>query len=459
MCAITVLRLIMVKRYRQRKPTLDETIRWENGYVLVMLAVGIHWSFMNYAVFFLLPADPFATTLITMMSAGVAAGAINALASHLRATYAVVAPLMLTLVVGLLNRGDSLHLTFSLMVLTYVFACVSFVRNSHRTLYDAVALRFDNQDLVAHLEQTKDRALVTLESIGDGVITTDVSGLIDYLNPAAESLTGWSLNEARGRVLSDVFNVVDEKTDAKLEALVDRCLREGQTGSRSNESEMLLHRDGSRRAIEESVAPIKDRAGNTIGVLLAFRDVTSQRAFSQHISYQANHDPLTGLVNRREFQNQLERALGRTRDGRTAHALCYVDLDRFKIVNDTCGHAAGDALLCQIAECLQTTIRKNDCVARLGGDEFTVLLENCDIEKARHIMEGVRRAIGEIKFTWNDMQYQVGASIGIVPVTAASGGVKEVMTSADKACYAAKDRGRDCVYVADTIAGTQRKQA
>ncbi len=307
--------------------------------------------------------------------------------------------------------------------------------------------------------QAKERAQVTLQSIGDAVITTDSEARIDYMNPVAESLTGWSSREAGGRRIDEVLGVVDEATRAPTESPVLRCLREGQTLGLSQHT-ALLTRGGKEIAIQDSAAPIRDRAGNLIGAVMVFHDVSKERRLHRALHYQAIHDALTGLINRREFENRLTAAVESVRSNTaTRYALLYLDLDQFKLVNDTCGHPAGDQLLRQITGVLQSRVRDADTLARLGGDEFGVLLPGCGIDQATRIAETIRQAIRDFRFVWQDGVLGVGVSIGIVEITLETPTAANVMSAADVACYSAKEAGRNriSVYKPDEVPERHRE--
>ncbi len=296
------------------------------------------------------------------------------------------------------------------------------------------------------LFKEKERAQVTLECIGDAVITTDDAGKIEYLNPVAVQLTGWSAAEAQGQPLQYVFNTIDETTRAPMESPVARCLREGYSIGLANHS-ILVRRDGSELAVADIVSPIHDREGKVAGAVMVFRDVTEARTLAQQLAHQATHDALTGLANRRDFERRLQHALANARADGGEHALCYLDLDHFKLVNDTCGHAAGDQLLRQLSAMLQKKMRSRDTLARLGGDEFGLLFEHCPLGQASRIAEELLLAVQQFKFVWEGKVHGVGASIGVVPITAASENLSSVLSAADAACYTAKGKGRNQVYV------------
>jgi diguanylate cyclase (GGDEF)-like protein/PAS domain S-box-containing protein len=296
------------------------------------------------------------------------------------------------------------------------------------------------------LFREKEQAVITLESIGEAVITTDTAGKMTYLNPVAERLTGWRTTEALGVPAATILTFISDITREPVESTVGRCLKEGRAVDLAD-GVLLLRRDGTEVAIGDSAAPIRDRNGVTTGVVLVFHDVTEKRRVSRKLSHEAAHDALTSLVNRKEFERRLTRALGDTADtGVGEHALCYLDLDRFKVVNDTCGHEAGDELLRQIAALLGSHMRKRDTLARLGGDEFGALLENCPVDEAVEIAETVRRAMEEFRYVWGEQSFSLGISIGVVPITPTSGRMAAVLRAADAACYIAKEAGGNRVF-------------
>ena len=288
---------------------------------------------------------------------------------------------------------------------------------------------------------------MTLQSIGDGVITTDADGNVDYINPVAQDLTGWDMRSARGTPVTDLMMIVNEHTRATCENPVIRCLKEGRVITLP-ENSVLITKNGEEVPIQDSAAPIRDRIGNIIGSVMVFHDVSKESRLFRQLSYQASHDTLTGLINRREFENRLAGALDAIRgNAGETHALLYVDLDQFKVVNDTFGHAAGDALLRQLSETIQTQIRSTDVLARLGGDEFGILLERCSKERAIEVAEAIRGEIEGYRFEWQDSFTTVRCSIGVVLVNSEnSDDVASVMSSADVACYSAKDMGRNQVH-------------
>ncbi len=296
------------------------------------------------------------------------------------------------------------------------------------------------------LFEAKERAQVTLHSIGDAVITTDERGIIEYINPVAEALTGWPLAQAQGQVSSEVFHIVHEKNRQPAPDPVAHCLR-AQTISNLPGRAILISRNGSECYIDDSVAPIRRRDGQLLGTVLVFRDITKTQQLVHRLEHDATHDALTGLVNRIELERRLVRALTSTKKYGIQHALCYLDLDQFKLINDTAGHTAGDKLLKQISAILPKIFRERDTFARIGGDEFGLLLENCPLDRAQTIAQTVVTTIREYCFSWEGRTYQVGASIGLAPITTEIQDTAQIMTQVDIACYIAKELGRNRVHL------------
>ncbi|MDH4572231.1 ammonium transporter [Salinicola acroporae] len=294
------------------------------------------------------------------------------------------------------------------------------------------------------LSRERELALVTLASIGDGVITTDHSGLVTFLNAEAERLTGWTLEAARQLPVGQIYSLIDEASNNPIDNTARQVLASGKAIA-SLETRLLVARDGSRWPVQDSAAPIRSRGGYTVGAVVVFQDKTLTRELTRKLNHQASHDALTGLVNRREFERRLQAAL---LDARGFHVLCYLDLDQFKIVNDTCGHRAGDELLRQLSMLLRAQIRDMDLLARLGGDEFGIVFFECDLDDALRVAEGIREAIDDFRFSWEGRTFALGASIGLVALDVGRSVVlSEALSTADAACYAAKEAGRNRVHV------------
>ena len=204
---------------------------------------------------------------------------------------------------------------------------------------------------------------------------------------------------------------------------------------------------GAERSVELSVTPLKPDGGETLGLVLVLHDTSELRGITRQMTYQASHDALTGLVNRREFERRLQEAMDSAQTGDVAHALCYLDLDRFKLVNDTCGHSAGDNMLREVAAIIKEAVRDSDTVGRIGGDEFALLLVGCPLEKARQIADDVVHSVNDYRFVWKDKIFNIGVSVGLVEVGRGGGAIEDLMSSADSACYVAKKQGGLHVHV------------
>jgi diguanylate cyclase (GGDEF)-like protein len=259
--------------------------------------------------------------------------------------------------------------------------------------------------------------------------------------------------------LSEICSLIDERTMQVMPAQVAKAVRDRQFFPFGGGEVALVRRDGSSMAVEDSAAPLLGRDGAVMGGAMVFRDVTSTRRMAQRITWAATHDSLTGLVNRREFESRVEAALLSARNSETHHVLCYLDLDQFKVVNDTCGHAAGDALLKQLATVLHSRLRESDTLARLGGDEFGVLLEGCPLDRAQPIAADLLAAVRDHRFQWEGRPFTVGVSIGVVAINAVTGSRAEIFGAADTACYAAKEQGRNriCVFQSSDADMAQRR--
>jgi diguanylate cyclase (GGDEF)-like protein/PAS domain S-box-containing protein len=303
------------------------------------------------------------------------------------------------------------------------------------------------------------QALTVLESIGDGVITTDGRGRIEYMNGEAELLTGYSRDESEGRPFGEIMQLIDELDKRSLGDPVERCLSMRQRVNMGRRALMLGRDDEHEHSVELTASPIRAGDGGIQGVVVVFHDVSEMRGLTRQMSYQAAHDALTGLINRRELERRLEEAIDNARREKANHVLCYMDLDRFKAVNDTCGHMAGDALLREVASLIKDQVRDSDSVARIGGDEFGMLLMGCPLEKARQIAGDVVQAVADHRFVWQDRIFTIGVSVGIVELGPDSGSVQDMLAAADSACYMAKQQGRGQVHVyssADEAAARER---
>jgi diguanylate cyclase (GGDEF)-like protein/PAS domain S-box-containing protein len=289
--------------------------------------------------------------------------------------------------------------------------------------------------------------LLALNSLPEAIIATDEQGRITFMNAAGEQLTGSDAVQAAGKRLEEIVSLVDEADRRLLADPVHQALASGAPVALSRRALLLSRANGTERSIELSASPIRNEAKELVGAALWLHDVTEMRGLARQMSYQATHDALTGLVNRREFELRLEEATESGRRGDGQHVLCYLDLDRFKLVNDTSGHLAGDSMLREVAKLVRDAVRDSDTVARLGGDEFGMLLIGCPLDKARQIADDVCRSVGDYRFVWKDRIFNIGVSVGLVEISRESGTLEELLTAADTACYVAKRQGSGRVAV------------
>ncbi|MBC3955311.1 EAL domain-containing protein [Pseudomonas triticifolii] len=295
------------------------------------------------------------------------------------------------------------------------------------------------------LQLERERAQITLESIGDGVITTDVNGAIVYMNPAAEGLTHWKNGQAIGLPLAALFNLLDENDQRDSSTLIDHILGGKLKGGSAN-CKLIQRLDGSTVSVALVGSPIYSE-GVVSGAVLVLHDMTQERQYIANLSWQAAHDALTGLLNRGEFERRLQQVLNKGDMGCASHCLLFLDLDQFKLVNDTSGHAAGDELLRHICRALPQGLRDGDTLARLGGDEFGVLLTDCPANKAHEIAEILRQIVQDLHFMWKGRPFVTTVSIGVVHLGDAPATLEASLCAADMACYMAKEKGRNRVQV------------
>ena len=292
------------------------------------------------------------------------------------------------------------------------------------------------------LQFEKERAQVTLTSIADAVITSNINGLVLYMNTAAEHLTGVDSAYACGKSLQSLFHLMAEDKTTVVESA-------WLTDSSSRLIEAILTRsDGQEFVISKSASSLYDSSGMLFGTVTVLHDVTTLRAMSSQLSYQARFDELTGLINRYEFDRKAQAAINEAASGTHVHSLAYLDLDQFKIVNDTCGHMAGDILLKELATNIKAKLRSSDTLARLGGDEFALLLMGCSLDKAQEIVNGLLQTVQDYRFTYDNKVFKVGASIGLIEISPNHNyTLSDLISRVDSACYSAKGDGGNRIHV------------
>ncbi|HEX8611522.1 MAG TPA: EAL domain-containing protein [Telluria sp.] len=306
-----------------------------------------------------------------------------------------------------------------------------------------ISARIEAEERIAQHERL---AEVTLRAIGDAVIRTDALGRTTFMNRAAEALTGWSADIAAGHPIDLILPIHEANAGGTSEHPVHKSLRLKQSIGVSKNAQLVTV-SGRLIDIEDAVSPIWNDDGELIGSVVVFRDVSHERRMTQQMSWQAKHDGLTGLVNRAEFESIVSAALLHSKEEGQLHALLYMDMDRFKVVNDTCGHAAGDMLLKVLCKLIHAEMRDADVLARLGGDELGALLLNCPLPQAEEVAESLRRAVEQFRFVWDERTFDIGISIGLVEINDESVSTTELLVAADQACYLAKENGGNRVQV------------
>jgi len=325
-----------------------------------------------------------------------------------------------------------------LEVLLFIFICLLAII----VVVYVVKRTIQNQN---ELYIEKEKALITLKSIGDAVITTNKDGHVEYLNPVAEKITGCISHDVEGQSIVDIFKAYDEENSRWLGKCIMNLLKNGSYNMPSNDVSLMVN-EGEKVDIALTIAPIQSIDNVILGSITTFQDVTKEKIMAKHIEHQASHDVLTGLLNRREFEHKVEQAL-ELYSGDKDHALCVMDLDRFKIINDTLGHAAGDELLKQLSSRIKTLLRQTDLFARIGGDEFALFLSYVDKNDAIQIAEKILQSIRDYQFIWDNKSFRIGASIGVVDAPSQVSNYENLYHAADTACYMAKHNGRDRVHM------------
>lgn len=291
------------------------------------------------------------------------------------------------------------------------------------------------------LRASEERFRLLYEHSPLGYQSLDEEGRIVTVNPAWLKMLSYSRDEVIGRCFCDFLS---EQAKIEFESYFGRFRQVGEIISHQFE---MVRKDGSLIDVQFDSKIDFDTDGQILQSYCILHDITEARRLSEQLIYQANHDSLTGLVNRAEFERRLKRVIGTARADRSEHAVCYMDLDQFKVINDTCGHLAGDELLRQVAILLQSQIRKRDTLARLGGDEFGILMEHCSIQDAIRVAEAIRKTVSDFRFVWQERNFSIGVSIGVVPVNTAAVNRDELLKQADAACYMAKEKGRNRIHV------------
>jgi len=445
---VTLIRSILVYAYHQDKFYETSINYWHWSYLAGTAFAGCVWG---SAAIFLFPADAIEHQLfVVFVLAGMNTAAVPVLAASMAAFFMFALPTILPLATQMFLHGSALFDTMAIMLLFYLLGLSIAARGMNKTILSSLTLRFDNSLLVKEiverqtvedaLFQQKERLQITFTAMAEGLIITDPDGVIEYLNPAAETISGWSNLDAIGKSAEQVFNHFIDSIGEPCQSAIYECLKKTD---KSIKNTTLISKGGDQRIIEEVVTPLKDRHGNLIGTVGIFRDITQESEQKRKLSHQATHDALTGLPNRILLCDRLEHAISKAIRANTLVAVLFIDLDRFKQINDSLGHAAGDTLLQNVAERLTVSARQEDTVARLGGDEFVVILEDIvNKDQAMTVAQKIVKSVANpLSIKGHEISVKVSIGITIYPQNGKNG--ETLLKNADLAMYRTKKLGQD----------------
>ncbi len=445
---VTVGRMSLVYLFANSHVTAENANYWGCAYLLGTALAGLTWG--STAVF-LFPVQSIGhQVFVAFVLAGMSAGGVAVLSSRLEAYLVFLLPTLLPLAIRLFIQDNGLHIAMGTMTLIFLVGMLSAAWSVHQTILTSLKLRFDKHELLEEIAkcqqmeeslfQEKERLQITFASLGEGVVITNVDSTIEYLNPMAERLSGWSSDEASRRPINEVFCNRHEQTDQVITTAVDECL---QRAAFTQKQAVLVTRDGQRYLIDEIATPLRDRSGKMVGAVAIYRNVTETHTLTAQLFYQANYDSLTQLPNRNLLKDRLTHAIAQAKRTDQQIAVLFLDLDHFKTVNDSLGHTAGDTLLKAVAMRLQACLRKMDTVARLGGDEFVIVLEALpDEELAVTVSHKVLKAL-ETPFLLEGYEFFITASIGIALFPRDGEDTDTLLKHADTAMYSVKEEGRN----------------
>ncbi len=461
--------VVAVAYYRQPKRERRREI-WRYATIIGSMIMGCVWGLTG--ILFAPQVSAEYLILICFALGGITLAAIPLLAPLLSAFLAFMITSTTPMTLFLLSSGNEVYFSMAMLALVYAVVMVGLAVHFQRSTVRALKLGFEKSDLVKRvsraMEQTETTNLQLEGEIAErleieaalrksearfrsafddapiAMALLDKEGRFFELNRTFEAMLGYGPGELNGSLFKDITHPDDvEMSVEKYRTMINGDVDHYELEKR------FCHKDGRTIWGLLSVSVVRDSGDSPIHSISQIQDVTESHAMSERLSYQASHDALTGLVNRREFERRVEAAIRASAEERCKHALCYLDLDQFKIINDSCGHVAGDALLKQLASILKTKIRRSDTIARLGGDEFGILIERCPGEEARKIADAVLDAVRTFRFSWEDKTFSIGASIGLVPITSGEETVTDLLRLADSGCYAAKDHGRNRIHVCE----------
>ncbi len=480
----TFTHTLLIKEFGKHKKSIHVNNQWAIYQTLMVGTTGFAFS-VGYILFLPL-LSTFSQIILLLILATLAVAFLPILSVFLPAYIIYISAFIFPIVFWIYNLPpEKAYPIATLLAVTYcmliviasyyskalleAFGLAGEVNGQVKYLYDIiektktlnVKLKKDIYEYIKKndsVSKQKEQAEITLQAIGEGVISTDKFGRVNYINPIAEIYTGWDAKDVKGMHLSTILNIVDESTHIKLPNPIEQCI-EKKLAINSMDNTILIRRDGLEYGIEYSATPITMEDNTLSGSVMIFRDVTEKRTMQKTLDWQAKHDPLTGLINRREFDNKLNKIISNPDKSEREHALCFIDLDRFKLINDSCGHLAGDELLKKVSSRLKKIARDTDTIARLGGDEFAILMYSCNIEKAKLIADIFREEVFNTKFDWHEKHFSITASIGIVPLNEETESLTELQRAADLVCYRAKGAGGNRIEIYEEGITEQKKHS
>ena len=448
---ITALRYSLTQHYEDSTPVRRQSRNWEVLFLLGTGGAGLVWGM---SIIILFPLESVAHQFfIALVLSGMVGGAVAVFSARKTAFLAFAFTIMIPVIMRFLYENDAIHTVLAVMVFIYLLGMIITARNTEQVIRIALALRFDNQELAEQVSRRKRT---------ESALRNSEERFRDFAESAADFF--WELDADLQFI--DISERFHEITELQREQVIGKSIEQliRQHCNKFDVVEEYIQRLNEKRLLEDleliwkisestgrtlllSGKPIFDHFGEFQGYRGVGRDVTTERHITQLMNHQAKHDALTGLVNRREFMHRLEKALAHSKRDGASYTLCYLDLDQFKIVNDTVGHAAGDALLKDLSGLLCSRLRTRDTLSRVGGDEFALLLENCQLDAGIQIAESLLAVLANFRFQWEGREFRIGASIGVVSISAKTETALQVLSQADLACYTAKDLGRNRIYV------------
>jgi diguanylate cyclase (GGDEF)-like protein/PAS domain S-box-containing protein len=449
--AITAARYYVTTRYRKSLPEERKSTIWET---LVLLGAGCAGLVWGLSIIILFPPDSVVYQFfIALVLAGMVGGSVAIFSARKTVYMAFSFAILIPVIFRFLYEEDTVHTMLAFMVIIYLAAMTITARNTEQVIRLALALRFDNQELTEQVSQRKriETALRSSEerfrdftdSAADFFWELDSRLRFTDISERFHEITGLRREQIIGKTIEQILT--QHCDDIDLVAQYAGQFKDKRIVEKIELDWMITQ--STRRTLLFNAKPIFDKQSVFQGYRGVGRDVTEERHITEQMNHQAKHDALTGLVNRREFMRRLENALAHSKGDGSSHVLCYLDLDQFKIVNDTVGHAAGDELLKELSGLLCARLRTRDTLSRVGGDEFALLLENCQLHAGVQVAESLLAVLADFRFRWETREFQIGASIGVVPISVETETALQVMTQADLACYTAKDRGRNRILV------------